>query len=164
MSSVLVLNAVIVCFGQYRGYDDDLNQVTNEPPRNDEDATVSLSDFDYYEDSSTTQSALTTIIPVPTTTTTTTTTTARPTTQRTTRRNSFRARNKFATNQLLYDSFNDASENSYVQKSKPVAAPLTRNTVYRAPENRKEDRSGSDNDGGNFSKRYARYLFAQRSG
>lgn len=81
-----------------------------------------------------------------------------------TRRNSFRAKNKFATNQLLYDSFNDASENLYVQKSRPVAAPLTRNTVYRAPENRKEDRSGSDDDVGNFSKRYARFLFRQRSG
>lgn len=165
--SVLLFNAVCVCFGQYSRYDDDSsNHVTDDPPR--EDATVALSDFDYYEDASTTQSIPTTVIPQPTTTTTTTTTTSTTTARpRATRRNLFRARNKFAANQLLYDSVNDASQNVFVQKSRPVAEPLTRNTVTPraiATEQRKEDRSDNYNDSPAFSKRYARFLFRQRTG
>lgn len=162
MTLAFIFNAFIACLGQYNSYDD-LNEVPNQR-RNDDGVTER--ELEYYEldDVSTTEVAQTTVPATTTTTTTTTsTTTARPAALRTTRRSTFRAKNKFATNQLS-DSFNDASENLYVQKSRPIATALTRNAVDRA-ENRKEDRSSSDDDAGNyFSRRYARFLFRQRSG
>lgn len=165
MSFVLLLNTFSVT-GQYNA---------NEPDQlADRRVDTVTQEYEYYDDlvdSSTTQVGITTEIPTTTTpTTTTTTTTVRSTIRRTNLRPSL-YKKKFNRKQFD-DNYTDSSDvNAYVQKSRQSQQqqlPINRNAVHELDraENRRditEERSDDSNDN-YFSRRYARFLFRQRSG
>lgn len=138
---VLVVSALSGVRGQQQYVDD--NGERDADRRIDEGVTES--EYEYYEDSDST------------TTTTTTTTTPRP------RILNFRQRtslyNRKATATQSHDESSDA------RKSRPAFPATSRNAIN--DQDRAESRTQEkivEDDGSYFSRRYARFLFRQRSG
>lgn len=141
------------------------------------------SDYEYYDDDELASDNAPTLRPVTTTTTTTTTTTQRPSlAQRylATRRSNSRSVNFNKINipeKPYVDSYLEASNEFEVLQpvKKPLALPL-RNTFFDvdhrangkdynfSQEKASSTSAESNNNNGNFSRRYARFLFKLRTG
>lgn len=173
----LCVNTIYVS-GQYNLYNSDDDGFKPIRPSTDRPEIATQPEYEYYDDDLDYTQAPT----IATTTTTTTTTYRPPKPQRliSTRRNSFRSASfekKKNIETPYVDSFTEASnEFEIVQhpgKTKPLFLPQLRNTILDVDRrvngkdyNFASDKSSSTSaeSNGNFSRRYARFLFKQRTG